>query len=218
MATLPEEFPVVLTVFLALGAWRISRSRVLTRRMPAIEMLGAATVLCVDKTGTLTLNQMTLKRLDVQGCSQDLGLVGAELPESVHELMEYAILASKRDPFDPMERALHVAGKRWLVETEHLHPDWSLAKEYALAPELLAVTHAWNCGGGQTIVATKGAPEAVVDLCHLPKEQEVLIDERVAELASQGLRVLGVARGRYNNLVLPEGAPCDSRATQQSAP
>jgi Ca2+-transporting ATPase len=116
MATHPEEFPVVMTVFLALGAWRISRSRVLTRRMPAIETLGAATVLCVDKTGTLTLNQMTLKRLDVEGHSPDLSMLDSGLPEPVHELMEYAILASKRDPFDPMERALHAAGKKWLMD------------------------------------------------------------------------------------------------------
>jgi len=202
MAILPEEFPVVLTVFMALGAWRISRSRVLTRRMPAIESLGAATVLCVDKTGTLTLNQMTLKRLDVQGCSPDL--TGDVLPEPVHELMEYAILASKRDPFDPMERALHAAGKKWLMETEHLHPDWSLAKEYPLAPDLLAVTHAWDCGGGQVMVATKGAPEAVVDLCHLPADQKAGIEARVAALASKGLRVLGVARGRFSSAALPE--------------
>ena len=205
MATLPEEFPVVMTVFLALGAWRISRSRVLTRRMPAIETLGAATVLCVDKTGTLTLNQMTLKRLDVEGHSPDLSKLDSDLPEPVHVLMEYAILASKRDPFDPMERALHTAGKQWLMEAEHLHPGWSLFKEYPLAPELLAVTHVWDCGDGQVMVATKGAPEAVVDLCHLPGEQRTRIEQRVAALASQGLRVLGVARGRYPVAEIPEG-------------
>jgi Ca2+-transporting ATPase len=205
MAILPEEFPVVLTVFMALGAWRISRSRVLTRRMPAIETLGAATVLCVDKTGTLTLNQMTLRRLDVEGQSLDLTAVGPALPDSVHDLMEFAILASKRDPFDPMERALHAAGRTWLMETEHLHPDWTLAREYPLAPELLAVSHAWHCGEGQAMVATKGAPEAVVDLCHLPPERRTQIEGWVAALASQGLRVLGVARGSYPAANLPEG-------------
>jgi Ca2+-transporting ATPase len=204
MAILPEEFPVVLTVFLALGAWRISRSRVLTRRMPAIETLGAATVLCVDKTGTLTLNQMTLKRLIVENHSQELTGAGGELPEPVHGLMEYAILASKRDPFDPMERALHAAGKSSQMESEHLHPDWSLVKEYPLAPDLLAVTHAWECGDNQVVVASKGAPEAILDLCHLAEEQRTQISTRVTELASQGLRVLGVARGRYATEALPE--------------
>ncbi|HJV37464.1 MAG TPA: cation-translocating P-type ATPase [Geothrix sp.] len=204
MATLPEEFPVVLTVFLALGAWRISRHRVLTRRMPAIETLGAATVLCVDKTGTLTLNQMTLRRLDVEGHAQDLAATGPDLPEPMHELMEYAILASRKDPFDPMERALHAAGKTWLMETEHLHPDWSLAREYPLMPGLLAVTHAWNHRDDQVVVATKGAPEAVMNLCHLPPDRRATVDARVAELASRGLRVLGVARGRYGAADLPE--------------
>jgi Ca2+-transporting ATPase len=204
MAVLPEEFPVILTVFMALGAWRISRSsRVLTRRMPAIESLGSATVLCVDKTGTLTLNQMTLKRLDVQGHSQDLATAGTELAESVHELMEYAILASRRDPFDPMERALQEAGKRWLMETEHLHPEWSLAKEYPLTPDLLAVSQAWTSGPNEVMVATKGAPEAVADLCHLPEDHRARIKERMLALASQGLRVLGVARGKYSPSNLP---------------
>src|SRR5512140_1766620 len=100
MAILPEEFPVVLTIFLALGAWRISRSRVLTRRMPAIETLGAATVLCVDKTGTLTQNQMTLQKLAIGGRTATLGADTRDLSEEFHALLENAILASKRDPFD----------------------------------------------------------------------------------------------------------------------
>jgi Ca2+-transporting ATPase len=204
MATLPEEFPVVLTVFLALGAWRISRSRVLTRRMPAIETLGAATVLCVDKTGTLTLNQMSLKQLEVGDNAVDLSSTGQDMPEILHELMEYAILASKRDPFDPMERALHKAGDAWLADSEHLHPDWSLLKEYPIAPELLAVTHAWSCGEGEVMVATKGAPEAVLDLCHVTTDVLTHIEGRVAALATQGYRVLGVARGKYKEGALPD--------------
>jgi Ca2+-transporting ATPase len=204
MAILPEEFPVILTVFMALGAWRISRSRVLTRRLPAIESLGSATVLCVDKTGTLTLNQMTLKRLEVEDHSEALADGVSDLPEAVHGLMEYAILASRKDPFDPMERALHEAGERWLMQTEHLHPDWSLAKEYPLAPSLLAVSQAWSSGASEVTVATKGAPEAVADLCHLPEDRRARMAERVRELGSQGLRVLGVARGRYLAAELPE--------------
>ena len=140
MAILPEEFPVVLTIFLALGAWRISRSRVLTRRMPAIETLGAATVLCVDKTGTLTRNQMTLKKLAIDGRTAVLGADVANLSEEFHGLLENAILASKRDPFDPMELALQAAGDRLLMQTEHLHPEWSLLREYPLTPQLLAVS------------------------------------------------------------------------------
>ena len=187
MATLPEEFPVVLTVFLALGAWRISRSNVLTRRMPAVETLGAATVLCVDKTGTLTQNRMTLRQLAVAGGSIDLATLDGALPEDLHGLLENAILASKRDPFDPMERALHVAGDRLIKDTEHLHPGWSLAREYPLTPGLLAVSHAWSTGNGdEVVVAAKGAPEAIADLCHLTPAQQESLSRDVAALASAG--------------------------------
>jgi Ca2+-transporting ATPase len=196
MATLPEEFPVVLTVFLALGAWRISRSQVLTRRMPAVETLGAATVLCVDKTGTLTQNRMTLRQLAVSSSAVDLANHQDELPEVLHSLLENAILASKRDPFDPMERALHEAGDRLIKNTEHLHPGWSLAHEYPLTPSLLAVSHAWLTGNGdEVVVASKGAPEAIADLCHLSPEHKQSLSRWVDALSSQGLRVLGVARG-----------------------
>ena len=205
MATLPEEFPVVLTVFLALGAWRISRSKVLTRRMPAVETLGAATVLCVDKTGTLTQNQMALRQLAASGSSIDLATLRGALPEELHGLLENAILASKRDPFDPMERALHVAGDRLIKATEHLHPGWSLEREYPLTPGLLAVSHAWCTGNGDEVaVAAKGAPEAIADLCHLAPAQKESLSRDVATLASQGLRVLGVARGVTSRRSLPE--------------
>jgi Ca2+-transporting ATPase len=204
MATLPEEFPVVLTVFLALGAWRISRHRVLTRRMPAVETLGAATVLCVDKTGTLTLNQMTLKRLLTGGRSMDLTPRTNDLPEDFHSLLESAILASKRDPFDPMERALHAAGDRLLRQTEHLHPEWSMVHEYPMVPALLCVSQAWRGDGSELVIATKGAPEAVADLCHMNAERQAEMMRSVKRLASDGLRVLGVARGKARAARLPD--------------
>ena len=204
MAILPEEFPVVLTVFLALGAWRISRSRVLTRRMPAIETLGAASVLCVDKTGTLTQNQMSLKTLAVDGRTTSLGADAADLSEEFHALLENAILASKRDPFDPMELALQSAGDRLLMRTEHLHPDWSMLREYPLTPGLLAVSQAWKLGvGDEVVVASKGAPEAIAELCKLSPEKRASVAGEAAALASEGLRVLGVARARTTAGALP---------------
>ena len=205
MAMLPEEFPVVLTVFLALGAWRISRSSVLTRRMPAVETLGAATVLCVDKTGTLTQNQMTLRWLVASASSVDLTGLKIPLPEDVHALLEYAILASKRDPFDPMERALQGAGDLLLKGSEHLHLGWSLVREYTLSPGLLAVSHAWQTGvDDEVVVASKGAPEAIADLCHLSPAERTSLTQEVAVLASSGLRVLGVARGSTHLPELPK--------------
>ena len=129
MASLPEEFPVILSVFMALGAWRISRRNVLTRRLDAIETLGATTVLCVDKTGTLTENRMVIRKLYSGGPMPDKNRLlqvdsRSPLPEPWHELVEFGILASERDPFDPMERALHELGLRTLSGTEHLHKEW----------------------------------------------------------------------------------------------
>jgi Ca2+-transporting ATPase len=196
MAVLPEEFPVVLTLFMALGAWRISKSRVLTRRLPAIEALGAATVLFTDKTGTLTENRMSLVRLWAPGLSDSVG--SEVLPESVHELVECALLASQRDPFDPMEQAIHKLASDRLSGTEHLHARWELVHEYPLSPELLAVSHVWRApGGDRLVVAAKGAPEAIADVCHLSAEAARAVEDQAALMSADGLRVLAVARAEF---------------------
>ena len=206
MAILPNEFPAVLTIFLALGAWRIARKRALARRLPVVESLGAATVLCVDKTGTLTLNQMSVARLVAEGQTFDVAAdPAAPLPEFVHQLVEYAILASQRDPFDPMERAFHALGERRLAGTEHLHPRWHLIREYPLSPRLLALSHVWRSpDGSDLVIAAKGAYEAVADLCHLPVEDRERLAAQAQRLAADGLRVLGVARARFRAGRLPE--------------
>ena len=109
-------------------------------------------------------------------------------------LLENAILASKPDPFDPMELAIQAAGDRLLMQTEHLHPEWSLLREYPLTPQLLAVSQAWKLGAGEdVVVACKGAPEAVAELCRLSPERRVAVTNEAAALAAEGLRVLGVA-------------------------
>jgi Ca2+-transporting ATPase len=204
MAILPEEFPVVLTVFLALGAWRIARSQVLTRRMPAIETLGSATVLCVDKTGTLTQNRMSVAQLYANGVYLDVAAPGASLPEHFHELIEYAILASQRDPFDPMEKALRGLGQQTLAATEHLHDNWSLVREYPLSPQLLALSHVWQARtDDHYVIAAKGAPEAIMDLCHLDAARTDELNHHVTHLTDQGLRVLGVARAVFQEARLP---------------
>ena len=206
MAILPEEFPVVLAIFLAMGAWRISRKSVLTRRIPAIETLGATTVLCVDKTGTLTQNRMSVSKLAVDGQVFDAEQENpAGLPEGFHTLLEYAILASKQEPFDPMEKALTELGNRSLFNTEHMHAKWVLEREYPLSRELLAVSHVWrDADRGDLTLAAKGAPEAIGDLCHLEPQQAEKVAEQVKSLAEQGLRVLGVARGKITADNLPE--------------
>ncbi len=207
MAILPEEFPVVLTIFLALGAWRISHKQVLTRRVPTVETLGAATVLCVDKTGTLTQNRMSIGALMVEG---DLWTVREHqqkpLPEKFHELFEVSILASRPDPFDPMEKALKELGLRYLKETEHLHDDWLLLREYPLSQALLSFAQVWQSADRRDyLVAAKGAPEAIADLCHLTQAQIHQLNRKVQSLASQGLRVLGAAKATFTPSALPDG-------------
>jgi len=205
MAMLPEEFPVVLTIFLALGAWRLSRMKVLARRVPVIETLGSATVLCVDKTGTLTVNRMSIRKLAVNGTSHDVEQQAAQpLPAVFHEIVEFGILASQRDPFDPMEKAFHDFGNARLAQTEHLHADWKLERGYPLSLSLLAMSHVWKSPTGQDyVLAAKGAPEAIADLCHLSIERTQAIGEQVAAMAQEGLRVLGVARGVFQQTDLP---------------
>lgn len=200
MGILPQEFPVIMIVFLALGARRIASQRVLTRRLNAIETLGETTVLCVDKTGTLTQNRMSVTALSVTGqLLETADLAGNALPEVYHELLEYAVLASEIDPHDPMELAFHGFAREYLANTEHLHPDWALAREYELSPELLAMSHLWrNDSGKHDVVATKGAPEAIADLCHLTEEARQRVSQDAELMADRGLRVLGVAKAKYS--------------------
>ncbi|MGE5672773.1 MAG: cation-translocating P-type ATPase, partial [Mycobacterium leprae] len=207
MAMVPEEFPVVLTIFLALGAWRISRRQVLTRRVPAVETLGSATVLCVDKTGTLTQNHMSIRQFCVSGQFHELADGTHEpLPELYHEVAEFGILASQRDPYDPMEIAFKEVGQQHLSGTEHLHANWSLVHEYPLSRELLALSHVWRSPDGDDyVIAVKGAPEAVGDLCHLSPEANRAMTHEVSVMAERGLRVLGVAKATFQEGALPDG-------------
>jgi Ca2+-transporting ATPase len=205
MALLPEEFPVVLTIFLALGAWRISQKRVLTRRVPAVETLGSATVLCVDKTGTITQNRMSVSRIYAQGAFYNLNYrIPGTIPESFHEVIEYSILASQKDPFDPMEKAFRELGENSLSRTEHLHDDWTLVQEYPLSNSLMALSHVWKSpGGSEYVIAAKGSPEAIADLCHLSDQERVDLTTVIESMARDGLRILGVARAKFKITDLP---------------
>lgn len=190
MAILPEEIPVILTTFLALGAWRISREQVLTRQVSAIEALGSASVLCVDKTGTLTRNDMQV--------SETFAI------SDLHDLLEYSILASQRDPFDPMEKAIKQFCEQELKGTEHLHQDWELVREYPLSKDLLAISHVWRSPDeAEFVIAAKGAPEAIIDLCHLNEKATQKLFKQIKTMASKGLRVLGVAKARFKQADLP---------------
>ena len=205
MAILPEELPVILTLFLGLGAWRLSRQKVLARSMPAVELLGATTVLCVDKTGTLTANRMAVRRLWSGSALYDSRQDGAApLAEALHGVLEYAVLSSHRRAFDPMEAAIIGTGALLLADTEHLHADWTLVEDYPLSPAMLAMSRVWRSPDlREYMIAAKGAPEAIVDLCHLPAAQRDAIALQVSAMAGDGLRVLGVASAVFAAQALP---------------
>ncbi len=199
MSLLPEEFPVVLTVFMAMGAWRISRERVLTRRAAAIETLGAATVLCTDKTGTLTENRMSIAELrlkDGKVFYPDKA-AGKKIPKDFQQLAEFGVLASAQAPVDPMDRAFHELGLKGLQHR--------LVHAYGLRPGLLAMSQVWEKeeGAKHFTVAAKGAPEAIADLCHLSAADRKALVDTLDAMAAEGLRVLGVARAIFTGRKWP---------------
>jgi Ca2+-transporting ATPase len=207
MSMLPEEFPVVLTVFMAMGAWRISKARVLTRRAAAIETLGSATVLCTDKTGTLTQNRMTVAELRLpDGRTLRAGEIAAGgITSEFRELAAHGSLASTPQPFDPMEKAFHLFAADALEPgTELPSRDWSLAHSYGLRPDLLAMTQLWEKPDANSFaVATKGAPEAIARLCGLSEPATQAIHATVDAMAADGLRVLGIAKAEHRGDTFP---------------
>ncbi|CCE06767.1 ATPase, E1-E2 type [Bradyrhizobium sp. STM 3843] len=208
MSMLPEEFPVVLTVFMAMGAWRISRARVLTRRSTAIEALGSATVLCTDKTGTLTENRMSVVELRTDQGAWRSGDPGPA-KHCFQQLVAYGVLASAPEAFDPMERALHSLSNDLSGPEGHSPPsDARLVKTYGLRPELLAVTQIWAKNGEPLIVAAKGAPEAIGRLCRLSKNESADLEAAVESMAAGGMRVLAVAQAEHAGAELPD-TPAD---------
>jgi len=206
MALIPEEFPVVLLIFLSLGAWRMSKKQVLTRTPAAIEMLGSASVLCVDKTGTLTINKMILKAVFSKGKYLDVEIDGKkQLPEHFHDLFEFGYLASQKDPFDPIEKEIKNMTEKYLSDTEHIHHHWQIIREYPLSKSLLALSNVWESYDKHGyVISAKGSPEAIVDLCHLndEKKKEQLL--QVQKMAEKGLRILGVAKASFKEEILPE--------------
>lgn len=224
MAILPEEYSVILTLFPAMGARRLTREGVLTRHINAIETLGAISVLCTDKTGTLTQNRMTVTAMAVprmadsaepgdilQWRTPDAGQIASSptpeptLSEAFHPLIEHAILASAPTPFDPMETAFHAMGQDHLNGGHRAFGEGQLVQTYALSPSLKAMSHVWQFDPHDPhVVSAKGAPEAIMDLCHLSPAARQHWLACVADMASQGLRVLAVAHSRFDGQSYPD--------------
>jgi Ca2+-transporting ATPase len=189
MSMLPEEFPLVLTVFMVMGAWRMSRARVLTRRASAIETLGEATVLCTDKTGTLTENRMSVAALQADGEMVPVA-EGRPPPPAFRRLVTTAALASAPDAYDPMDRAFQAVATTIGEDVA----GWTLERTYGLQPDLLAVTQVWRSpADGPLRVAAKGAPEAIAQLCRLDPGARDELARKADRLAEAGMRVLAVA-------------------------
>jgi len=183
MAMIPEEFPVILTVFLSMGAWRLAKKQSLVRRLPSVETLGAVSVLCVDKTGTITKNQMTVQEIwAVDGNNENL--------------CEMMGLACETDAYDPMEKAMLDYCEKAGIPQTHLFGG-ELITEYAFTNELKMMGHIWY-HDGETIIAAKGSPERILTICDLSdfsngEKKSVAIEEKINEMSGQGLRVIAVA-------------------------
>ena len=178
MAMIPEEFPVILTVFLSMGAWRLAKKRSLVRKLPSVETLGAVSVLCVDKTGTITMNQMTVQKTWVASGTEQV-------------LLETMGLGCETDAYDPMEKAMLDCCEQHGITKESLFEN-EFVREYAFTNELKMMGHVWR-KNGQLVIAAKGSPERILTICDLTEEQRKAADQKINELSSEGLRVIAVA-------------------------
>ncbi|WP_188548018.1 cation-translocating P-type ATPase [Hymenobacter qilianensis] len=193
MAVLPEEIPVALSSFMALGAWRLMQQRLLTKQPQTVETLGSATVICVDKTGTLTQNRMALSQLYCPGQTGPIPFEEQkELPAPLSDLLATAMWASEPSPFDPMEQALHRAYTQ--TTSRDQRPAYRMVHEYPLGEKPPMMTHIFAHADGRLIVACKGAPEGIIARCQLPEAEKAQALAALTQLAAAGLRVLGVAR------------------------
>ena len=186
ISLLPEEFPMVLAVFLAIGSWRLARHQVLVRRAAVVETLGAVTILCVDKTGTLTENLMKIGGVWSSGAQ-----VGTDMGGAAGDVTRAALLASATHPVDPMDRAVHEALSN-RVDTVLGQYGRDPLRSFPLRPDRLAVIQGWQNGEGVRWAA-KGAPEAILKLCKSPPSEQQIASEALQTMAAAGMRVLGVA-------------------------
>jgi P-type Ca2+ transporter type 2C len=201
MSILPEEIPVAFTTFMALGAWRLMKMGIVVKQMKTVETLGSATVICTDKTGTITQNKMSLAAV-FSLASGKITIPTGELNPDEKTLINLAMWASEPIPFDPMEVALHDAYVKLTPKDER--PAFKMKHEYPLGGVPPMMTHIFENHEGQRIIAAKGAPEALMPLSKLSEAQTNQIKESIQKLALQGYRVLGVAEANFAGDAFPE--------------
>ncbi len=185
MAMIPEEFPVILTVFLSMGAWRLAKKQSLVRRLASVETLGSVSVLCVDKTGTITMNRMRVKEIWAADGDED-------------RLCEVMGLGCETDTYDPMEKAMLACCEERSITRDHLFGG-ELIHEYAFTNELKMMGHVWR-HDGEIIIASKGSPEKILAMCCLTEDERRLAESRAADMSRQGLRVIAVGDTRCSGV------------------
>ncbi len=201
MSILPEEIPVAFTTFMALGSYRLMKMGIIVKHIKAVETLGSATVICSDKTGTITENKMVLNKIFVLSSNK---IVDAKNPlgQAEKELVRLAMWASEPIPFDPMEFALHDAYEKTAIKDER--PDYQMVHEYPLGGKPPMMTHLFESTKGERIIAAKGAPEALIEVSNLSDNEKKQIKEAIDKLATDGYRVLGVGQTHFNGTDYPK--------------
>ncbi len=200
MSILPEEIPVAFTTFMALGAWRMMKMGIVVKQMKTVETLGSATVICTDKTGTLTENKMSLAKLYVLA-TDSISDPADSLKEEEKALIRLAMWASEPIPFDPMEVALHNAYQQLYASDER--PDFKMVHEYPLSGKPPMMTHLFENDLGTRIIAAKGAPEALINCSQLSTSEIQKIEKAITILAAEGYRVLGVGEAVFEGTNFP---------------
>ena len=201
MSVLPEEIPVAFTTFMALGAWRLMRMGIVVKQMKTVETLGSATVICVDKTGTITQNKMSLAKLYMPDTNTIRDPEGT-LSANEKELIRLAMWASEPIPFDPMEKALHHAYAKLSLTDER--PLYQMIHEYPLSGKPPMMTHLFENAAGHRIIAAKGAPEALMQVSELSTSEKKNIEAAINQLAGNGYRTLAVGISHFAGSVFPE--------------
>jgi Ca2+-transporting ATPase len=201
MSVLPEEIPVAFTTFMALGAWRLMKIGVVVKQMKTVETLGSATVICTDKTGTITENKMSLAKLFVLG-SDKITYTEGELSDAEKDLIKFGMWSSEPVPFDPMEVALH--GVYTKVTSNDERANYKMVYEYPLGGKPPMMTHLFENNSGERIIAAKGAPEAIIKVSDLTGTEIKIIEEAIKKLASEGYRILGVGEAKYSGNDFPK--------------
>jgi Ca2+-transporting ATPase len=195
MSILPEEIPIAFTTFMALGAWRMMKMGIIVKQMKTVETLGSATVMCTDKTGTITENKMSLAYLYILATNTICKPEDTSLTDEGKEIIQMSMWASEPIPFDPMEIALHTAYSKIVKEDErHLY---KMIHEYPLEGRPPMMTHIFEDNEGKRIIATKGAPEAIINSSNLTHEEKQKIESAINVLTNDGYRVLGVGESTF---------------------